>query len=87
MEEIFVILSAILLQSFKSICTDRELATYIKVAVIHFIYNLLIYLPIVKCSYSLFVSCNNCKPILAALQNSKSIKAKMYSTIVAIYLL
>ena len=85
MEEIFVILSAILLQSFKSICTDRELATYIKIAVIHFIYNLLIYLPIVKCSCSLFISCNNCKPIMTFLQNFQRIKAKMHSTIVAIY--
>ena len=33
-------LSANLLQSLKSVCTDHELATYIKLDVIHFIYNL-----------------------------------------------
>ena len=87
MEEIIVKLSVNLLQSFKSICTDRELAPYIKIAVIHFIYNLLIYLPIVKYSYSLFVSCNNGKPILASSQNSQRIKAKMHSIIVAIIII
>ena len=33
-------LSANLFQSLELVCTDCELATYIKVAVIHFIYNL-----------------------------------------------
>ena len=39
-EENFVTLSVNFLQSLKSVCTDSELATYIKVTVTHFIYNL-----------------------------------------------
>ena len=38
-EENFVTLSVNLLQSLESVCTNHELATYIKVAVTHFIYN------------------------------------------------
>ena len=33
-------LSANLLQTLESICTDHELAIYIKVLVLHFIYNI-----------------------------------------------
>ena len=56
-------LSANLLESLESVCTDCKLATYIKVAVIHFIFIYsLMYLAIVKCSCSLFVSRKNYKP-------------------------
>ena len=39
-EKNLVTLSVNLLKSLESVCTDRELAKYIKVAVIHFIHNL-----------------------------------------------
>ena len=54
-------LSADLLESLELVWTDCKLATYIKVAVMHFIYSL-IYLAMVKCSCSLFVSRKNYKP-------------------------
>ena len=37
-------LSVNLLKSFESVCAGRELAKYIKVAVIHFIHNLDMYI-------------------------------------------
>ena len=39
-EENFATLSVNLLQSLESVCTDHELATYMKVAVRHFVYIL-----------------------------------------------
>ena len=43
------------------------------------------YLVMVNCSCSLFVSCKNYKPLLASIQNSQKFKAKTQSTIVEIH--
>ena len=63
-EKNLVTLSVNLLKSLESVCTDHELAKYIKVAIIHFIHNLDV---CIDGTYSLFVSCKNYKPLLASL--------------------
>ena len=39
-EELSDFISEFAFKSLESVCTDRELAKYIKVAIIHFIHNL-----------------------------------------------